>query len=265
MLVHTYLTNGFKKNAEVFLESLYYIHKDDPPYVWMDTRGFSYDDVVDLMSYYKKGKITVNSLPLPMNKWARKAGLPVELMEKYKNECEQVYINENNKVWKLMTAGDDRVKRLYDVLWSKKFENIAHFDIDTLFRKPIVKTVSNLMRQADIWMKFRLSHNIVKARITIDCILVKPDESLKPFFDKWIYHIDRINPIERPVGWGQASCWHAYEEHKDEMKHACLPLEFGLPGRNRPENYVWNGNVHKLKKSDCAVMFKDEINKWKKS
>lgn len=264
MLVHSYFTNGFKENAKVFLKSLHYVHKTLPE-VWMDTRGLTKDEVSEVIACYPDGKITINSMHLPMKKWAEKAGLPVKTMEKYKNECEKMYIQGPNRVWKLMTAGDDRVKSLYRILWLEKYEYIAHFDIDTLFRKSITEVVEDLLKKADIWFKLRLWHRVVKARITIDCILIKPNDDLKKFFDRWIHHIDRVPPIERPVGWGQASCWHAFEECKNNMKYDCLPLEFGLPSGNKPSNYVWNGNVHLLRKDDCAVMFEKELKAWKRS
>jgi len=265
MLIHTYFTNGFFENARVFLKSLHYVHRDNLPEVWMDTRGLTRDEVNDLISCYPDGKITVNSMPLPMQDWAKRAGLPVEVMETYKNECEKMYIQGPNRVWKLMTSGDDRWRSVYKILWSKKYEYIAHFDIDTLFRKPLINVVHDLLDKKDIWFKLRLWHKVVKARITTDCVLVRPADSLKRFFDRWRYHIDRVPPIERPVGWGQGSCWHAFEECKKEMRYDCLPLEFGLPSGNKPSNYVWNGNVHLLRKDDCAVMFGKELDKWKKS
>lgn len=274
-IVHTYLTNGFVEMAKVFLKSLYFVHKKTPIFVWLDTRGCNENDIRGLKQCYPDSMLYINNMQLPLEEWSKKAGLSVDLMKKYKNECEQIYINKDNKVWKLMTAGDDRVKRLYDILWPSEeflgkhghipnFNYIAHFDIDTLFRKRFSEVIKYMMRNIDIWLKLRPNSKVVKARITIDCIFVKPTKNIQDFFNKWIYHIDRVSPIERPVGWGQASCWHAFEEFKDKINYAKLPLEFGLPSRNDEDDYIWTGNIHNLRKDDCVKMFEMELDRCKK-
>jgi len=43
------------------------------------------------------------------------------------------------------------------------------------------------------------------------------------------------------------------------MKWRKLPLIFGLPGRNKADQIVLCGNVHKLAKDDCVDFFKKEV------
>lgn len=273
MLVHSYLTNGFFNMAKVFLQSLHYVHGDEPPLVWLDTRGLKTHQAQELERCYVKDRIYINSMILPLRQWAERAEVSLKDMRAYKRQCEGRFVNDRNKVWKLMTAGDDRIHRLYDIMWPKvpppdeplnwlPFPDyIAHFDIDTLFRKPLTP-VHALMKDTDLWLKLRPGHKIVKARITIDCILVRPTKGVMKFFTEWLRWINRTPPLDRPIGWGQASCWHAFERTKGAMLFDTLPLEWGLPGRNHPDDIVWTGNVHKLAKDDCVKLFAKEMKSW---
>jgi hypothetical protein len=269
MLIHSYLTNGFFEMAKVFLRSLLVAVGSNAPYVWLDTRGLTADECAELYQCYTKGMLYVSNRPIPMKEWAQRANMPVKRLRRFKTECENFYVTQTNRVWKLMTAGDDRVQALYDIVWgmadrsegpdwTQQPKFIAHFDIDTLFRRPLVGLPA-MMEQANIWLKLRPSHSTVKARITIDMILLNGADDVRLLFDKWRYQINRIPPAERPVGWGQASLWYAFKGVQKRLKYKTLPLEYGLPGRNHDGDIVWTGNVHKLDKRDCVKLFKKEL------
>lgn len=269
-LVHAYFTNGFVEMAKVFLESLQ-VTTVSAPLVWLDTRNLKAPQIQKLYEIYGTEKLHIVNRTIPMKDWAKRAGVTVEELRSYKRQCEQRFVSNKNRVWKLLTAGDDRVQALYNLLWgvpempASDLPNwqservvIAHFDIDTLFRKPLVG-LPGMMQKANIWLKLRPNHNIVKARITIDCIFVRGTRDVRKFFDRWRYHINRVLPPNRPVGWGQASCWHAFVEEEKRLKYETLPLEYGLPGRNHKEDVIWTGNVHKLAKADFVKLCKREV------
>jgi hypothetical protein len=272
MLIHSYLTNGFVPMAEVFLKSLHKVMGTAAPLVWLDTRSLKDTDMQRLRLCYPEERLHIVNRVIIMEDWARRAGVDVPTLKKYKRQCEQRYVSHKNRVWKLMTAGDDRVQALDDVLWRMQDKPlkelpdwglplpafVAHFDIDTLFRRPL-EGLPEMMQQADIWLKLRPGHPTLKARITIDCIFVKGSNAVRKFFDRWRYHINRVPPPQRPVGWGQASCWHAFVEVAERLNYAALPLEYGLPGRNKPDDVIWTGNVHKLEKAACVKLFKKEL------
>ena len=273
MLVHSYLTSGFVDMAKVFLQSLLKVHGDDYPPAWLDTLGLSTEQICVLNECYPADALFINNRRLSMDVWAKRAGISKAELKGYKRECEQMYVTNRNRVWKLMTAGDDRVHRLFDMM--RPNDNlpdneflyaphcIAHFDIDTLFRKPLISIVEGMMEEADIWLKLRPNNTIIKARITIDCILLRPTDGVVDFFDKWTSYINRVKPAERPIGYGQTSCWLAFQDVCKKLKYKTLPLEFGLPGRNAKEDLIWTGNVHKLSKKDCAKLFRKEMKSWK--
>jgi len=274
MLIHSYFTNGFLRMARVFLRSLQAVMRDNAPYVWLDTRGLTALEVADLKQEYVDGLLHIANQAIPMKDWAARAGVTVKVMREYKRQCEQRFVGEKNRVWKLMVAGDDRVQALYDIVWGtthrpKNFIEpewgqmptfVAHFDIDTLFRKPLIGLPA-MMKEADIWLKLRRGHPTVKARITIDAILLNGKDNVRMFFDRWRHHINRVQPADRPIGWGQESCWHAFMDTEEKLNYKILPLAFGLPGRNKPEDIIWTGNVHKLAKADCVKLFEKEVAK----
>jgi hypothetical protein len=272
MLIHSYLTDGFFEMAKVFLQSLDQVSKPSHPPVWLDTRNLTTYQISELYDLYPGGLLHIQNRMLPVREWANQLGISVKQLKQYKQQCESRFVSQRNKAWKLLTAGDDRVAAFYSVLfgdtpppdnldWGQMGINyIAHFDIDTLFRKPLGPTVPKLMEEADIWLKLRPGHPTLKARITIDCILVRPTDGVRRFFDEWRRQINRVEPKKRPVGFGQASCWFAFQKIKDykRFNYKTLPLEFGLPGRNKKDQIIWCGNVHKLAKDDCVKLFKKE-------
>jgi hypothetical protein len=270
MLVHAYLTDGFLEMAKVFLRSLHVAMGTSAPYVWLDTRGLTAVECDNLKTYSADGMCHIVNRAIPMKDWAARAGVSVRQLKIFKEQCEQRFVSNKNRVWKLMTAGDDRVQALYDLIWNPPKEGpdwtimpkfFVHFDIDTLFRKPLIG-LPKMMEEADIWLKLRRGHKTLKARITIDTIFLNGADNVRAFFDRWRYHINRVPPRERPVGWGQASCWHAFVETEAKLNYKQLPLEYGLPGRNWKEDVIWTGNVHKLAKDDCVKLFIQELAKW---
>lgn len=271
MLIHAYLTDGFVPMAKVFLKSLHRAMGSAAPLVWLDTRSVGPTQQLQLREQYPAELLHIVDRPIPMPEWAERAGVPVAQLREYKRQCEGRFVSNRNRVWKLMTAGDDRVQALYDLLWNldrKPRQHqpnwttipsfVAHFDIDTLFRRPL-EGLPKMMEQANIWLKLRPGHPTVKARITIDCIFLRGTDDVRAFFDKWRRNIDRVPPPKRPVGFGQSSCWHAFTEVSEQLNYAQLPLTYGLPGRNGPDDVIWTGNVHRLAKKDCVKLFKREL------
>jgi hypothetical protein len=260
--------------AKVFLKSLHRVMGPTSPMVWLDTRSVGDTQQLQLRECYPAELLHIVNRPIPMPEWAQRAKVTVGQLREFKRQCETRYVSNRNKVWKLMTAGDDRVQALYDLLWNMQNKPmqllpdwdvvpgfVAHFDIDTLFRRQL-EGLPAMMEEANIWLKLRPGHPTLKARITIDCIFLRGTDDVRRFFDRWRYHIDRVPPAKRPVGWGQASCWHAFTEVKEQLKYATLPLQFGLPGRNHKDDTIWTGNVHKLTKNDCVKLFKKDMKLW---
>jgi hypothetical protein len=77
--------------------------------------------------------------------------------------------------------------------------------------------------------------------------------------EEWMKNIDAVPPQQRPIGFGQSSCWEAFQNHREQLTWDKLPLEYGLPGRNKTNDKIWTGNVHKLRKDECVGVFEQEF------
>lgn len=266
--VHTYLTDGFFDMAKVFLES--YVVAGNKLPVIIDSRGLSRGQVEELGGYSSVARI--NNEPLDWEALELKTGLNLSDLRQYKRQIESTYITPNSRVWKLLFAGDDRVKAVRKLLFQPETYQLyapcqpiglAHFDADTLFRADITRELIKMLCSHDASLKLRPNIKPIKARITIDCMILKACDAVKNFMDTWISIIDSVHPTFRPVGFGQSSCWSAYRMHHDHMSTATLPLKYGLPGRNAAQDVIWTGNIARLAKDDCVSMFRKELQNLK--
>lgn len=255
--IHAYLTDGFYEMARVFLISLATQNGNGLP-VCLTTRGLTEDQVSGLRALYPGAMI--DNEPIDFLGMSKRAGVPISVIKSYKETIERKYITNTSRVWKLMIAGDDRVKAVYNVLFNNTevmFDGLVHFDIDTLFRGDISELLM-MAREYDAALKLRSKHKVMKARITIDCMVLANNQRVKAWMEDWIRIIDSVPPLERPVGFGQSSCWLAFQMHEKRMNCVQLPLRYGLPGRNKLHDVIWCGNVHKLTKAECTMVFKNE-------
>ena len=245
--------------AKVFLRSLYKTNGDNF-HVLLSTRDLSLDQMRELEDIYPN--LNVENKYLPMKHMAKRAKVSVEQLKEYKREVENRHVTNNNKVWKLMIAAEDRPRSLYELLLRGEGVQtpILHFDIDTLFRKNIWPIVTDALTY-DCCLLLREGHNTTKAKLTISTMTWRRNERTLKFFDRWMHWLDEVPPPHRPIGYGQLSAWYAFQECRYELKYKKLGPAWGYPGRasNKPSNYIWSGAVHKLTKENCAKKFEDEL------
>jgi len=264
-IAHTYYTAGMHDLAKTFVESFCLHHADDHIPLFIDAVGIKDPMRDDLIYRYPFTKIRRRDFNL--TKMSKRAKVSVAKLERWREEVEHGYVSQENKAWKLMVAGEERVLRLHNMIQHLKDEPqtlIVHFDIDTLFRANI-KSIIDEMKGYEVGLKLRPKINPIKARITIDMIAIFPTPNTRYWLSDWIRIACMVPPLERPIGWGQTSCWQAYQSAiKDKRLEALrLPVKYGLPGRNKPKDAIWCGNVHKLRKDDCAKLFQKEIDRMK--
>jgi hypothetical protein len=260
-IAHTYYTSGMHELAKICIKSFAHYHEKYEIPLYVDVINPTEEQVKELIFLYKYISVTVFNYPI--NKLAIENNVSAEKLYKWKKEVERGYVTNSNRFWKLLIAGDKRVKRVEDIIKSISDNTlIVHFDIDTLFRNNIMSIIST-MRYHEAGLKIRPTTGTIKSRITIDFIALKVCRNVKAFIKYWIDTIDKTKLTQRPIGFGQISCWHAYNEavKKNNLKSIILPLEYGLPGQNLSSNYIWCGNIHKLKKNKCAIMFNNEFNR----
>lgn len=253
MFIHSYLTSGFYDMAVLFLES-YRKHHGNQTKIILSTRDLTPPQMVILQSVYGKN-LEIDNHPIVMSRWAKRCEISVKKLTKFRHQTETHYVTGRNRVWKLLTAGDDRIRQLYHQMQRNvaSHDIVIHFDIDTYFKDHIWQLI-NVADSCDAAMKFRLKLKVVKARITIDCMTFKLNNRVFKFFDTWLKYIDRIPPGKRPIGYGQASCFFAYEQHENNLKWDTVPRKFGLPGHPQAGDVIWTGNIHKMTKEDFLKM-----------
>jgi len=105
--VHTYYTSGMHELAKVFVESFCFTHEDDEVPLLITAMDITDEQCRELTDRYPFIGITV--LPLPMEQWALLCGIKVAKLTRWRSEIEGDYVTTENKAWKLLTAGGDRV------------------------------------------------------------------------------------------------------------------------------------------------------------
>lgn len=258
VLIHSYMTDGMFELGKVFLKSLYKTSGDKFPVI-LTTRELTEKRIDELLDIYPN--MEVHNGSFLYEDMAKAADISVSTLKAYKKEVESKHVTRKNKVWKLMVAAEDRPLSLYDLLFDQQVSvPIVHFDIDTLFRKdisPIIEEAHN----HDCCLLLRLDHPNVKARITISTMTWKANQVNFDLFNRWIYYLNAVPPIQRPIGYGQTSLWLAYKDIGSKVDCHKLSNNWGYPGKhsNGSNNYVWSGAVHKLTKDDCAKLFNAEL------
>lgn len=265
LIVHTYYTSGMHELAKIFVESFSEFHANRQIPLVIEGVDLTDFQVSDLRSRYKY--LHINQHYIPMEHWAKRCGVSLNTLEKWRYEVEHSYVTPANRAWKLLIAGDHRIKTVRNMLEMIGAYGIcpagkilAHFDIDTIFRDNI-EALSEYVLHHDAALKLRPQIQPIKARITIDLMVIKKTGASIQWLEDWTEIIDSVPPIERPIGFGQSSCWEAYKKAVEEycLQVNKLPISYGLPGRNKPSDAIWCGNVHKLTKDDCANRFNKEL------
>jgi len=259
MIIHFYFTNGMSEWAEVFLKSFKYFNGEEIPIIF-DTKDLTISEIKKIESLYKN--LEIFNSKLDINKLSYKLGIKKEVLLNYKEETEKNKVNPENKVWKLMIAGDDRIKTVRKRLNEMNREDILlHFDIDIIFISKI-NNLYNSVKNNDFSTIFRIDQFLdnngnlrkekeVKATAIGVQGYTKNTNGLK-FIDKWINYIDDIHPIHRKKGYAQAACYYAYKDLKNEMKIG-----------NLKEVSNCTIDIATGMKNKAVKKFKNEINNWK--
>jgi hypothetical protein len=255
-MIHSYFTDGMFEFAKIFLES-FKITNGEQENIVFSTRNLSYEQITELKDLYSRLKIY--NIYFNYNEISKRIAIPKSVLLTHKREVENNHVTDGNKIWKLIIAGEDRIKDLFNIMLNRSHQGdiIIHFDIDTLFRKPL-SPIYPLAEKNDLCLLIR--HNLMpyKARITISTIGVNVNRRTINFFSKWVGIINTIHPQARPIGFGQLSCWFAYCKCPD-LKICKLDNRFGYPGLKKRSGIVWSGAVNKMKKSDCIDFFKKQL------
>ena len=248
LIVHAYFTNGFFGWAKIFVESFRHTNGNDIR-ICLDGRDLSNNQIDELSSHKN---ITIYNRELNKEWLAKRAGIGVNELLTHKDQIEKVHVTDKSKIWKLMIAADDRVKSIREALHrykDSKHTYMLHCDIDLYFRNKITN-LFNLIRSHDISFRFRLnSKPNRKIMIGVEGLHIKKSIA---FLDQWIRYVNDVKPADRPLGYGQTSCYYAYRDLKDQYKWGDIPIEFISP-HMRPDDIIWSANTTKGKTENLQI------------
>lgn len=252
MIIHSYLSNGFFPWAKIFLES-YRFHNGSDNLVVLSTRGLNENQEKELYELYDN--LIIKNQEYNIRIMAKKAGISQKILEKYKNEVETKCVTPKNKVWKLMIAADDRVKSIYDVMKEYRNEDFMfHSDIDMYIRSPLTELFEEIKKH-DISIKLRLKSKLNR-KTMIGIQGYRLCRKTLRFMERWIKYIDDVKPKDRPLGYGQTSCYYAYEDFKDKVTWWSPPRRFIAPQMYDTDK-IWSGNTKRGKTKNLEICYKD--------
>lgn len=253
MIIHAYFTDGFYPWAELFLKSFKFHNGTDSPII-LSTRDLSQDKIDKLYDIYSN--IKIENEKFNIKNLCKKAGLTKKKLLEHKNEVETKHVTENNKIWKLMVAADDRVKSIHKVISNINTEekHLLHFDIDMYFRAQLNELFS-FVRNHDISIRLRLKSPLNR-KTMIGVQGYKINQKSIDFLDRWIYYIDDVKPADRHKGYGQTSCYYAYCDVKNNCEWGNVPSKFISP-RMKADDVVWSANTKKGKTKNLELFKKD--------
>jgi len=252
LIIHAYLTSGFFPWAELFLKSFKY-HNGEDMKVILSTRGLTRHQVTLLKRLYKN--IDIQNKNFSIQEFAKKAGVTQSQLLKFKKQVEEEHVTERNKVWKLMIAADDRVKSVRDTLKKNLDQDyMFHSDIDMYFRGELTP-LFDFIKQHEISIRLRLKSK-PNRKTMIGIQGYKINRKSLQFLNRWIYHVERVSPKDRPMGYGQTACYYAYNEFKNKTAWGSVPRKFIAP-QMKPTDIIWSANTINGKTENLKFCYQD--------
>jgi hypothetical protein len=264
-IVHSYFTEGYYDWARLFVESLAKTNKKKYKLI-LSSRNLDKNRQEQLKKLYK-GDIEVINQNLDYKTLAKRAEIPLDTLMQYKTETENVKINKYNWVWKLMISAEDRIREIKRVAYSlNKGDLMLNLDIDSYIRKsldPWFDIIDNhdftSIIKYDQQMK-KFGYIKKKAYVIICCIQgYKIGDPSLLFLDRWMYYIERVSPKYRARGFGQITCYEAYDYLKDMLYWGIIPPNtYSLSGQG--DNCIlWGAN--KGAKHENLARFRADFNR----
>lgn len=238
MIIHSYFTDGFFPWAKLFLESFGFHNGQYLP-VKLDAINLKKERVEELYSLYDNLEVFEHTMDL--KKIAEEHNIGHKKLLEHKETIEKLHITPAAKSWKLLVAGDLRIKAVRSMLDRAPGEDILHFDIDTYIRADLTDLM-NLVSSNDVCVRFRLDRPDENRKVLIAVMGYKNNERSRAFLDEWIEVIESKDLKNRPIGWGQTSYYRAYIDCKDNHKWGDVPVEFAA-ARGLPTDKAWGGNT----------------------
>jgi len=265
VIVHAYLTNGYLDWGQLYLKSFKH-HHGEKYHIILDTRNLVQQEIQSLTDIYHN--ITINNRHIDISNISVNTGISSDKLYNMKTSLEQVGADNTNRTWKMLIAGDDRIKAIRNLMYYlPDGENIFHSDID-MYTRGKLNPFFKIIKKNDFTSRFRMKHKKkVKPnrKILINIMGFTVNKYSKAFMDRWIYYIDAVPPAQRERGYGQTSCFYAYRDIKKMLKKtkwgdvqdtSLCGLAYDYPDGSKSDHIVWFANK-KNKKPNITNCWKD--------
>jgi hypothetical protein len=186
--------------------------------------------------------------------------IPVKNLKNMKQSLEQVGADNTNRTWKMIIAGDDRIKAIRDLVNKiPENESIFHSDID-MYTRGRLDPFFSIVKRNDFTTRFRMYQKPKAAdnrKILINIMGFTNNQYTREFLNRWVYHIDAIKPKNRIKGYGQTSCYYAFRDmnnfYPNEVKwgdvhnNNLCGLAFDYPDGSKSNHIAWFANKRNKK------------------
>lgn len=261
IIIHSYFTEGYFDWAKLLIKSLKKTNGDGLEFIF-SSRNLDEKRQKELYKLYSN--LTIINKNLNYGEMAKRAGLGKKTILQYKKQVETEKVNKDNKVWKLMIAAEDRLKEVQEIL-NNYNASILHLDVDTYVRKDITPILETIVKY-DFTTRWRIERQIkrdgyVKRENRATLISVQGyngSSKSKLFLQTWLNHLCSVQPQERPLGFGQTSCYYAYLDLKNKMSFGDIPESF-LSSGGYGHGILWGAN--KGKKKNTLKKYEEDYEK----
>ena len=238
MLIHSYLTDGFFDFGKALLLSFKKYHGESILFM-LTTRDLSETQIDQLYDLYKN--LIVHNDRIDMEALSEQTGIGVKDLNKYKWQVEKVYVKRESIIWKQFISVEDRYRNSLQDAFNICGDHFIHMDVDSFINQPL-DPLFDIVQSSDVSLIFRLNQT---PRMKIfGCLMgFKFGLEAQTFLDTWRKHIDAVPLVKKPRGYGQTSCFLAYDElaHSD-IRWGRIPNRFVHPRFNETALIVQGNN-----------------------
>ncbi len=229
MLIHSYMTDGFFDFGKALLKSFKKHHGETMTFL-LTTRDLNDSQIDELHSLYKN--LIVSNDQIDMEALSRETGRTVKELERYKWQVENIHVKQESVIWKQYISVEDRYRNSLQDAFSICGDAFVHMDVDSYINKRL-DPLFKIVRSNDVSLIFRLNQPM---RLKIfGCLMgfrFGPKADL--FLETWRKRIDAVPLNKKPRGFGQTSCFIAYNTlssplRKEDIKWGRIPKSFVSP------------------------------------
>ncbi len=229
MLIHSFVTDGYCDFAFSMLKSFKAQHGDHIPFL-LHTKDLSEEQILALKNTYKE--LTIKNSSIDWEWLTKQSGLTKKRLLVGKHQVEKLgtrYMSREFYHWKHYISIYSRYRNaILDAFdFAGEGEHILHLDIDLYINRKI-DTIFNLIKLADVTLLLRPGLT-PEWRKMYGCIMgYTVNKASRKFMQGVRTHIDAVNYVNIPKGYGQIVFWRAYNDFKKdpEIKFAKIPVQW---------------------------------------